>query len=72
MATGKVTNICEFFVNYFTIKKQNDKFVITTNKQNIIADRVIISTGSKSAPKTGFKGGAHTPKGKNVIGIEYQ
>ena len=26
----------------------------------------------KSAPKTGFKGGAHTPKGKNVIGVEYQ
>ena len=38
------------------IKKQNDKFVITTNKQNINADKVIISTGSKSAPKTGSDG----------------
>ena len=26
----------------------------------------------KSAPKTGAKGGAHTPKGNNVIGITYQ
>lgn len=26
----------------------------------------------KSAPKTGLKGGAHTPKGNNVIGVTYQ
>lgn len=26
----------------------------------------------KSAPKTGAKGGAHTPKGNNVIGVTYQ
>lgn len=26
----------------------------------------------KSAPKTGIKGGAHTPKGNNVIGVSYQ
>ena len=26
----------------------------------------------KSAPKTGMKGGAHTPKGNNVIGVSYQ
>lgn len=26
----------------------------------------------KSAPKTGAKGGAHTPKGNNVIGITYE
>ena len=38
------------------IKKQNDKFVITTNMQNINADKVIIATGSKSAPKTGSDG----------------
>ena len=25
----------------------------------------------KSAPKTGAKGGAHTPDGNNVIGITY-
>lgn len=25
----------------------------------------------KSAPKTGFKGGAHTPKGNNTIGVTY-
>jgi len=38
------------------IKKQNDKFIITTNKQNITADKVIIATGSKAAPKTGSDG----------------
>ena len=38
------------------IKKQNNKFVITTNEQNITADKVIIATGSKSAPKTGSDG----------------
>lgn len=26
----------------------------------------------KSTPKTGMKGGAHTPKGNNVIGVSYQ
>ena len=26
----------------------------------------------KSAPKTGAKGGAHTPKGNNVIGVTYE
>lgn len=26
----------------------------------------------KSAPKTGFKGGAHTPKGNNTIGVTYE
>lgn len=26
----------------------------------------------KSAPKTGAKGGAHTPKGNNVIGVSYE
>jgi len=38
------------------IKKANDKFLITTNIQDIIADKVIIATGSKSAPKTGSDG----------------
>jgi len=38
------------------IQKQSYKFVIATNKQNIIADKVIIATGSKSAPKTGSDG----------------
>ena len=38
------------------ISKQNDRFIITTNKQNITADKVIIATGSKSAPKTGSDG----------------
>ena len=38
------------------IKKQNDKFIITTNEQSITADIVIIATGSKSAPKTGSDG----------------
>lgn len=38
------------------IKKQENKFIIKTNKKNIIADKVIIATGSKSAPKTGSDG----------------
>ena len=38
------------------IKKQNNKFVITTNEKNITADKIIIATGSKSAPKTGSDG----------------
>ena len=38
------------------ISKQNNKFIIKTNEQNISADNVIIATGSKSAPKTGSDG----------------
>lgn len=41
------------------IKKQNDKFIIMTDKENIEANKVIISTGSKSAPKTGSDGSGY-------------
>lgn len=41
------------------IKKQNDKFIIMTDKENIEANKIIISTGSKSAPKTGSDGSGY-------------
>lgn len=41
------------------IKKQNNKFIIMTDKENIEANKVIISTGSKSAPKTGSDGSGY-------------
>lgn len=41
------------------IKKQNDKFIIMTDKESIEANKIIISTGSKSAPKTGSNGSGY-------------
>lgn len=41
------------------IKKQNDKFIIMTDKESIEANKIIISTGSKSAPKTGSDGSGY-------------
>ena len=41
------------------VKKENNKFIITTNEQNITADKVIIATGSKAAPKTGSDGSGY-------------
>ena len=38
------------------ITKENDKFFIKTNNGVIKADKVIIATGSKAAPKTGSDG----------------
>lgn len=42
-----------------TIKKENNKFIITYNKKSIISDSVIIATGSKAAPKTGSDGNGY-------------
>ena len=36
--------------------EKKDKFIITTEKEKFYADKVIISTGSKSYPKTGSDG----------------
>ncbi|MBR3523164.1 MAG: aminoacetone oxidase family FAD-binding enzyme [Bacilli bacterium] len=33
-----------------------DKFIVETNKENYIADKVIVATGSKAYPKTGSTG----------------
>lgn len=41
------------------IKKQNDKFIIMTDKESIEANKIIISTGSKSVPKTGSDGSGY-------------
>ena len=38
------------------IKKQNGNFIISTSKDEINADKVIIATGSKACPKTGSSG----------------
>lgn len=42
-----------------SIRKENNKFIITYNKKNIISDSVIIATGSKAAPKTGSDGNGY-------------
>lgn len=36
--------------------KYNDKFILKTNNEEIICDKLIISTGSKAYPKTGSTG----------------
>jgi len=38
------------------ILKENDKFIIKSDNKEIISDKLIISTGSYSAPKTGSDG----------------
>lgn len=38
------------------IKKENNKFIITYNNENITSDKLIISAGSKSYSKTGSSG----------------
>ncbi|MBQ8902170.1 MAG: aminoacetone oxidase family FAD-binding enzyme [Bacilli bacterium] len=41
------------------IEKNTDKFIITTEYEAIEADKVIIATGSKAAPKTGSDGACY-------------
>lgn len=38
------------------IRKENNTFMIYSDKEKIIADKVILATGSKAAPKTGSDG----------------
>lgn len=38
------------------IKKENNTFIIYSNHEKIIADKVILATGSKACPKTGSDG----------------
>lgn len=38
------------------IKKDNNKFLVVTDKEEIKCDKVIIATGSKASPKTGSDG----------------
>lgn len=42
-----------------SIRRENNKFIITYNKKTIISDSVIIATGSKAAPKTGSDGNGY-------------
>ncbi len=39
-----------------SISKKDDSFIIKTTNKEIIADKVILATGSKAAPKTGSDG----------------
>lgn len=45
--------------NVLDIKSENDKFIIVTNKSKFIADKVILSAGSKAYPKTGSTGDSY-------------
>ena len=38
------------------VKKENNKFIVTTNKSSYESDYVILATGGKAAPKTGSDG----------------
>lgn len=39
-----------------SVQKQKNRFIITTDTEKIVADKVIIATGSKASPKTGSDG----------------
>lgn len=58
----KELNRCNVKTIYNTrvlnIEKDTDKYIIITNDEKIICDKVIIATGSKAAPKTGSDGWA--------------
>jgi len=41
------------------IKKENNKFKVLTNNKEYEADKVILATGSKAAPKTGSNGASY-------------
>lgn len=43
-------------IEVLDIKKENDIFKLTTTKGNILGHKIILSTGSKAAPKTGTDG----------------
>ena len=42
--------------NVKEIRKENNKFIIKSHDSEVIADSIVISTGSKAAPKTGSSG----------------
>lgn len=42
-----------------SVRRENNKFIITYNKKTIISDSVIVATGSKAAPKTGSDGNGY-------------
>ncbi|MCI9063317.1 MAG: aminoacetone oxidase family FAD-binding enzyme [Clostridia bacterium] len=46
--------------NVQKVEKQNRKFIIYTDQESICCEKVIIATGSKSAPKTGSDGIGYT------------
>ena len=50
--------ITDAYVN--EIKKEKDKFIIKYNDEEIICDKVVISTGSSSYPKTGSDGNGYS------------
>lgn len=60
-------------INDFTVEniiKKENYFIINPNKENIKAKNIIITTGSKAAPKTGSDGSGYTlakSLGHNII-----
>lgn len=46
-----------FFVT--AILKENNHFIITSKNEKIFADKIIVATGSKAAPKTGSTGSGY-------------
>ncbi len=54
----KVQIINNFLVDKIT--KSNDKFIIEGNNSSYVADKIILSMGSKAYPKTGSDGGGYS------------
>ena len=46
-------------VNVLEVSKDNDKFVIKTEKEEYLSDILVIATGSKASPKTGSDGAGY-------------
>lgn len=46
-------------VRVLNIVKKNDSFIVSTNNGDFICDKVIVSTGGKSYPKTGSEGNGY-------------
>ncbi len=55
------------------IMTKEDQFIITTNRENIIADKIVLATGSKACPKTGSDGKGYLLAerlGHSIISVE--
>lgn len=55
------------------ITQTETQFIITTNKENIIADKIVIATGSKACPKTGSDGSGYLlaeKLGHSIVSVE--
>ncbi len=55
--SSNIKVVTETFVK--EIKREDDKFLVITNNENFVADKVIIATGSCAAPQTGSDGNGY-------------